>query len=158
MKKQEIICGLVVLAGCFALYTSLSLIKDPRAITFPRIVILSMGVLAAGHILQAVTMLLSSGKPQNSTANNSTKIQSFPWKPVLVVLTGILVYMVIMQHIGFYVSTFIYFSGIVFSLSHKELNPQKILKTGFMAFAFTAVLFVLFNVILKVQMPRGMFF
>jgi hypothetical protein len=158
MKKQEIICGLVVIAGSVALYASLSLIKDPRAITFPRIIIMSMGVLGAGLILQAVTLLFSSGKPPNATADDLPAITSFPWKPVLTVLTSIVVYMVIMQHIGFYVSTFIYFTGIIFSLSYKDLNPKKSLKTGIMSFAFTTVLFVLFNVILKVQMPRGIFF
>ncbi|MDT8379443.1 MAG: tripartite tricarboxylate transporter TctB family protein [Desulfotignum sp.] len=158
MKKQEIICGLVVVAGSAALYASLPFIKDPRAITFPRIVIMSMGILGAGLILQAAILLFSSGKPPHSTADDSPAIRSFPWKPVLTVLTGIIVYMVIMQHIGFYVSTFIYFTGIIFSLSYKDLNLKKSVKTGIMSFAFTTVLFVLFNVILKVQMPRGIFF
>ena len=43
---KELIISLVILAGSIILYCTLGWLEDPRAATFPRIIILIMGALA----------------------------------------------------------------------------------------------------------------
>ena len=51
--RKELIISLVLLAGTIGLYCSLALMEDPRAATFPRVVIVVMGVLSVALLLQS---------------------------------------------------------------------------------------------------------
>ncbi len=156
MKKHNIIVALVVLIGSIALYSSLALIRDPRATTFPRLVILVMGALAVLLLLQSY-LLHPAADASAGAASKAASAEAFPWEAVLVVLIGIFIYLAVMQNVGFYLSTFIFFNGIVFMLSRKTLSLHKGMKMATMTLCFTSVLYLLFNVLLKVQMPRGIF-
>jgi hypothetical protein len=157
MKRINIIVALVVLAAATALYFSLSLIIDQRAVIFPRIVILVMGVLALLLLLQAL-LFQPAGNAPESDAPPASPLHGVPWGTTALVLIGILLYLWVMQDVGFYLSTFIFFAGIVFLLSRKTMTFSKGLKISASALVFTAVLFFLFNILLKVQMPRGIFY
>lgn len=52
--RKELIISLVLLAGTISLYLSLSLMEDPRAATFPKVIILIMGGLSMTLLLQSV--------------------------------------------------------------------------------------------------------
>lgn len=152
MKKRNTIVALIVLAVTAALYLSLFQVIDPRAIIFPRIVILVMGALAILLLVQGVLLQPASNLP----VGDEPKAQ-FPWKPVLLVLNAILLYLAVMQNLGFYLATFLFFSGVILILARKTLSLPKGLKMVAWAFVFTAVMYLLFNVLLKVQLPRGIF-
>jgi hypothetical protein len=63
-----------------------------------------------------------------------------------------------MEKLGFYVSAFLFFIAVTFLLGRKDLTLRSgTLRIG-VAFIFTAILFVLFNVLLVVQTPKGLFF
>lgn len=157
MKRINIIVALVVLAAATALFFSLSLVIDQRAVIFPRIVILVMGFLALLLLLQAL-LLQPAGNAPESDAPHASPAHGVPWGTTLLVLIGILLYLGVMQDVGFYLSTFIFFTGIVFSLSRKTMSYSKGLNISASALVFTAVLFLLFHILLKVQMPRGIFY
>jgi hypothetical protein len=145
--------ALFVLAATVALYLSLSSI-DPEATIFIRVVILVIGALALLLMIQGM-FLKHKNEGRRTAPGSVSKTPVFPWKPVAMIFGVILVYFFLMERLGFYVSAFLYFVGVVFLLDWKGLTPR----TGFVrvviAFAFTAVIYLLFKVILLVQTPRG---
>jgi len=68
------------------------------------------------------------------------------------------IYFVVMEGLGFYVSAFLFFVIITFVLGKADLNLKKGAMRIGIALLFTSVLFVLFNKILVVQTPRGLWF
>jgi len=164
--RKELIISLVLLAGTIGLYSSLSLMEDPRAATFPRVVIIIMGVLSVALFLQSAIIRQKSNKPALQGTNikdrdekNSTAVKNkFPLAQVFICFILIIIYFAVMEWLGFYVSAFLFFVAVTFVLGGKGLTLRKGgVKVG-VAFIFTAVLFVLFNKLLVVQTPKGMFF
>lgn len=164
--RKELITSLVVLAGTISLYCSLSLMEDPRAATFPRVVIVIMGVLSVALLLQSVFVRQKKSRPvlqrtsveYKGEKNRAPVKNKFPLAQVFVCFILIIIYFAVMEWLGFYVSAFLFFVVTTFVLGGKGLTLRKGgLKVG-VAFIFTAILFVLFNKLLFVQTPKGMFF
>lgn len=153
MINRDIIVALVVLAGSIALYIAQSRIVAQAAV-FIRVVVLAMIVLSLLLLVQTVIKRVK--EKQVTGAYIDLKKIDFVWKPVLLIAGGILLYMTVMQDLGFYVSGFLYFVAVTFVLDWKGLT----FKTGFFrtvyAFAFMLVIYVLFSKILVVQTPRGL--
>jgi len=159
--NRDTAVSLVVLAGTVALYLTLSMFH-PGAVIFIRVIVIIIGLLAL--LLLAQSILLKHGIKGSGTAQvpaetekvSVSKKPHFAWKPVLLIFGAILVYFFVMEQLGFYVSAFLYFVGVVFLLDWRGLTPKK----GFMrigiAFVFTALVYLLFSVILLVQTPRGL--
>ena len=164
--RKELIISLVLLAGTIGLYYSLSLMEDPRAATFPRVVIVIMGVLSLALLLQSAIVRQKKNRPalQNTSVKNKGKKDDaavnnqFALARVFFCFILIIIYFAVMEWLGFYFSAFLFFVAVTFVLGRKELT----LRTGGVrvgiAFIFTAVLFVLFNKLLVVQTPKGLFF
>jgi hypothetical protein len=164
--RKELIISLVLLTGTMGLYFSLSLMEDPRAATFPRVVIVVMGALSVALLLQNAivrqkknrsalqnTSVTNKGEKDNAAANNQ-----FPLARVFLCFILIIIYFAVMEWLGFYFSAFLFFVAATFVLGRKELTLRiGGVRVG-IAFIFTAVLFVLFNKLLVVQTPRGFFF
>ena len=164
--RKELITSLVVLAVTIGLYCSLSLMEDPRAATFPRVVIVIMGVLSVALLFQSVFVRQKKNRPVlqgTSVEDKGEKTRAavknkFPLAQVFICFILIIIYFAVMEWLGFYVSAFLFFVAVTFVLGGKGLTLRKGgLKVG-VAFIFTAVLFVLFNKLLVVQTPKGMFF
>jgi divalent metal cation (Fe/Co/Zn/Cd) transporter len=161
--RKELIISLVLLALTIALYLSLSLMEDPRAATFPRFVIIIMGVLSVALFFQSVISKQKVDKPalQSDRVNekkDSASGKSFPIGTLLGCFVLIVVYFFVMEQVGFYVSAFLFFTAATFLLGRKDLTVRKGGTRIGVAFIFTAVLFFLFNKLLLVQTPKGMFF
>ena len=164
--RKELIISLVLLAGTIGLYCSLSLMEDPRAATFPRVVIIIMGVLSVALLLQSAIIRQKSNKPALQGTSIEDKDQKdgasvkakFPLAQVFLCFILIIIYFAVMEWLGFYVSAFLFFVATTFVLGGKALTLRKGgLRVG-IAFIFTAVLFILFNKLLVVQTPKGIFF
>lgn len=161
--RKELIISLVLLAGTISLYLSLSLMEDPRAATFPKVIILIMGVLSMALLLQSV---IAGQKKERLTLQsdrvNAKKISaskiSFPYGTVVGCFILIVIYFAIMEWLGFYVSAFLFFVAITFLLGRKDLSVRKGGMRVGIALIFTTILFVLFNKFLVVQTPKGLFF
>jgi hypothetical protein len=164
--RKELITSLVVLAGTISLYCSLSLMEDPRAATFPRVVIVIMGVLSVALLLQSVFVRRKKSRPvlqltsvEDKGEKNSVAVKNkFPFAQVFLCFILIIIYFAVMEWLGFYVSAFLFFVVTTFVLGGKGLTLRKGGLKVVVAFIFTAILFVLFNKLLFVQTPKGMFF
>ena len=165
--KKDLIVSLILLAGSMALYASLSLMEEPAAASFPRVVIVIMGCLGLALCVQAILAkqrheraVLQSNHVADSgkERNDSAAAKKFPFGTLVVCFVMILVYFVVMEKLGFYVSAFLFFIIVTFILGRKDLTLRKgALQIG-IAFIFTAILFVLFNKLLVVQTPKGLLF
>jgi len=140
--------------------------EDPRAATFPRVVIVIMGVLSVALLLQSAIVRQKKNRSalQNASVKNkgekddaAAKNQR-PLTRVFLCFILIIIYFAVMEWLGFYFSAFLFFVAATFVLGRKELTLRiGGVRVG-IAFIFTAVLFVLFNKLLVVQTPKGIFF
>ena len=161
--RKELIISLVLLAGTISLYLSLSLMEDPRAATFPKVIILIMGVLSMTLLLQSVITGPKKKKPglqsdHVSTEKASASKISFPYGPLVGCFILIVFYFAVMEWLGFYVSAFLFFVAITFLLGRNDFSVRKGGMRVGIALIFTTILFVLFNKLLAVQTPKGLFF
>jgi Tripartite tricarboxylate transporter TctB family len=165
--KKDLVVSLILLVGSIALYASLSLMEDPAAASFPRVVIVIMGFLGLALCIQAVIAkqrheraVLQSDHVAGSgdKQKDSAAANMFPFGTLIVCFVMIVIYFVVMEKLGFYVSAFLFFIIITFILGRKDLTLRKGAMQIGIAFIFTAILFVLFNKLLVVQTPKGLFF
>ena len=162
--RRELIISLVLLAGTIGLYCSLSLMEDPRAATFPRVIIVIMGILSVALLLQSLILRQKREAPplENTSVREKNEDEAsgnrFPFGRVFICFFLIVIYFAVMEWLGFYFSAFLFFVAATFVLGRKELTLRiGGVRVG-IAFIFTAVLFVLFNKLLVVQTPKGIFF
>jgi hypothetical protein len=159
--------SLILLAGSSALYASLSLMEEPAAASFPRVVIIIMGCLGLVLLIQTIITKQRGERPvlqsdrveyKEKTKKNSDAAKGFPLATLIGCFFLIVVYFVVMEELGFYVSAFLFFIIVTFILGRKDLTLRKSVMRIGIAFIFTAILFVLFNKLLVVQTPKGLFF
>jgi hypothetical protein len=165
--KKDFIVSLILLAGSIGLYASLLLMEDPAAASFPRVVIVIMGCLGLALSIQALLAKQRRERAvlQSNHVSDSEKepkeldtAKRFPFGTLVVCFVMILVYFVVMEKLGFYVSAFLFFIIVTFILGRKDLTLHKGAVQIGIAFIFTAILFVLFNKLLVVQTPKGLLF
>jgi len=162
--KREWIIALILLLGTIGLYGSLSLMEDPAAVTFPRVVIIIMGILSLALLLQSA---LTAGQKSERRVLQSDRVNDkkdadpanpFPWWTLCGCFLVILVYFAVMERLGFYISGFLFFIAATFTLGRQDLTIRKGGMQVGIAFIFMAVLYILFNKLLAVQTPKGLFF
>lgn len=161
--RKELIISLVLLAGTISLFLSLSLMEDPRAATFPKVIILIMGGLSMILFLQSVITGPKKMKPglqsdRVSAEKASASKNSLPYGTLIGCFILIIIYFAVMEWLGFYVSAFLFFVAVTFLLGRKDLSVRKGSMRVGIALIFTTILFVLFNKLLVVQTPKGLLF
>jgi len=144
--KRDAIVSLVLLAGVISLYLSLGFMDDPRAANFPRVIIIIMGILSALLLLQSLFLK----RPKSSEG------AGFPFGRFLICFFMIIVYFIFMESLGFYLSAFLFFIAVTFILGSADLTARKAVMRVAIGFVFTGILFLLFNVLLAVQTPKGL--
>ena len=165
--KKDLIIASILLAGSGALYASLSLMEEPAAASFPRVVIIIMGFLGLMLLVQTLVIrqkterqVLQSDRiaDEDKTKDKPDIAGGFPLATLIGCFVLIVIYFVVMEELGFYVSAFLFFIIATFIFGRKDLSLRKgVIRIG-IAFIFTAILFVLFNKMLVVQTPKGLFF
>ena len=140
--------------GCVVLGLVLYLLgtgKDAAdAYVFPNICGMVMGGLG-------VIMVLTAGTPE-TTEGGSGVISSVPWSKLWPAFVILVAYLYLAEIIGFFTSSFLTFVALGITYS---AQTQYLPVTGRcipIAFGFLAVLYALFVLLLKVQLPAGMFF
>ena len=162
--KREWIIALILLIGTIGLYGSLSLMEDPAAATFPRVVIIIMGILSLALLLQSA---LTAGQKSERRVLQSDRVNAkkdadranlFPWWTLCGCFLIIAVYFTVMEWLGFYVSGLLFFIAATFTLGRKDLTIRKGGMQVGIAFIFMTVLYILFSKLLAVQTPKGLLF
>lgn len=143
--NRDAIVGLVCLVLSAVLYATLGHIEEPRAAAFPRTIIIAMGFLSALMLLQHLLF----PKPK-------VKQAPFPLLRVGGLFVIIIVYLAMLEVVGFYLASFLFFMAVVCIMGFKRLTTKQVLSWVLGAVVFTGVLFVLFKVLLEVQTPRGL--
>lgn len=143
--NRDAIVGLVCFAGSVALYACLGHIEEARAAVFPRTIIIIMGILSGLLCLQHLLFR----KPEAKRA-------PFPFLRVGSLFVIIVIYLFVLETLGFYLASFLFFITVTFVMGYKKLNTKQGLRWALGSFIFTVVLYVLFSVLLEVQTPRGL--
>ncbi len=135
---------------------------DPNAVIFIRVIILAIGALGVLLLVQSLLLRYrSEGRriSQSSVADDklaASRNAKFPWKTVSLIFCLIIVYLYIMQSLGFYASALLYFLVVIFLLDSKKITFKVAAIKITAAVIFIAVIYVLFNKVLLVQTPRGL--
>ena len=139
--------GLAILICAGSLRLSLGSFQNPGPGFFPFIAGLVLGVLA-------VTVFFQARRAASSTEETKAPLWANPSGVKKVVLTTIalLVYAIGMQYLGFLVSTFIFF---VFLL--RTIEPQRWGLVILESLLASGISYVIFEIWLQAQLPRGIF-
>ena len=74
------------------------------------------------------------------------------------ILASIAAYVVAVDYIGFYVSSFVFFFGLTVAVQYEKRTRRGLLIRLAVVTCFMTFLYVLFTVILKASLPKGIFF
>ena len=143
--KKDMIVSLVLLVGIISLYLSLGSMDDPRAANFPKVIIIIMGVLSTLLLLQSLILK----QPKSSQG------AGFPFGRFLICFFMIIIYFIFMETLGFYLSAFLFFVLVTCILGSSDLTARTAVMRVIVGVVFTGILFLLFNVLLAVQTPKG---
>lgn len=139
MKKDNILgIGLLAIAGAFLIMT-LQLNKEARL--YPLLNIFLLTFLTIIHLIRTNS---KNHKDEDTTSLKIEKVKQF-----FVVLLGCFLYILLATVIGYTVTTFLYILSMLLFLTRKK--KQSIL----IAIGFTLFIYVLFNIGLKVPLPKG---
>ena len=152
MKAYLSIAAMFAMNGFFYFLTPSEEMASGGAI-FPSVL---MGLLLA---LTVLTLALNIYSPKSNEAPQDDDPGAKVNRPRFwFILGAIIVYVLSVDYIGFYVSSFIFFFGLTVAVQYEKRTPRGLLirlasVTGFMVF-----LYVLFTKILLAQLPKGIFF
>jgi Tripartite tricarboxylate transporter TctB family len=122
--------------------------ETPRAYFFPQMLALAMGAMGAAML---VMDFRSSGKRQ--AAGSPTQ-----WYKIWPGMVVLVVFMAIAERVGFYVSSWLAFTsiGVLYAPARDRLATAK--RCVPIAIVFLAVLYLVFWMLLRVQLPHGFAF
>lgn len=146
---KDILVSSLILVATLSLYLSLQWADEPRAVIFPKVVLVIMAVLSALLLIQNLLLKKSAAR---------VKQKPFPFQRALLCFFMIVVYLSLMESVGFYLSSFLFFVVVTFTLGTGGMDTRKALARIGVSALFVVVLFVLFNKLLLVQTPKGILF
>lgn len=115
---------------------------------FPQIIAGSMVFIA----LLMVALAFIPSKPITTIDE-----EPIPWGnifPTLLILIG---FLIVVESLGFFATSFIAFYSIVLIYTPERLNRRQYIKSAVISFSFMAVLYLIFVLLLNVQIPGGIF-
>jgi hypothetical protein len=122
-----------------------------------------MGALSLALLIQSLLAGYrgqgAASQPVPATTGKQTDGKKpFPLGTLVGSFVMIVIYLAIMEWLGFYLSAFLFFVAVTFLFGRRELTIRQGASRIGIAMIFTGVLFVLFNRILVVQTPKGLLF
>lgn len=151
---REFFVGFAMLIVTAIFYRLACLVEISEACIFPITVMTAMLVLALIHLAQSIFRFV---RIQGRGSARGTKDPEQPavWKPVVATLACILVYFLIMERLGFYTSGLLFYLTVSLLLQRQAFTFRGAMVRLFTAATFIGILFILFKLILAVQMPKG---
>lgn len=111
------------------------------------------GAIAILMVLLAVAMVIMELKPK--APGSAIDEEAIPWGIILPTLVILLGFLVVVEWLGFFATSFFCFYGIVLIYTRGVPNLPQTVRSGVISLIFIAALYVLFVLILGVQFPRG---
>jgi hypothetical protein len=130
-----------------AFFYALISAADPQSTQFPLLMLVLMLALGA---LKIIAQILEKKEGSRGQA-------PFPFFRVSFVTAAIVAYIIAMEYIGFYTSSFLFFMGSTLAIQNFPRTPKVIAARAGLGLAFLGSLYLLFTVLLKVQIPKGIF-
>lgn len=160
VSKNDIALGVFILLFSFVLYKYALASKDPLTAIFPKATLIIMSVLACIMLFQEIIFMYKM--PKESRAGNQTpaaKHKPFPFLRIILSLGLTIVYMALLQFLGFYFTSFLFFLAftLIFCTDKKAFCKRAHIQIAFPAI-LVAILYSLFNLLLNVSLPRGLLF
>ena len=135
----------LIVAGIFAFLSYYG--TDAETYLFPRIIAVVLALLAVALFIT------------NSTSRDDNRGASGYFADVWPGLAVGLVFLLVMENLGFYVSSFIAFLAILLVYGERPLRDVRALITkSAVALGFMVILYLLFWIGLKVRTPTGILF
>lgn len=147
---KELLVGVAMLIMTMAFYIPMQGIDVGDATDFPAAALYFMLGLSLIQCFRAVIAMKNK-----SVLDKGTDKKSFPFLRVGIAIILMVLYFAVLDIIGFYVSGFL-FMLTVFVTYGKFRTPKYIGISVLSSASFMTVLFLLFNVLLTVQTPRGL--
>lgn len=140
----EWIVVIIMFIFCAFFYALISM-ADPRSTQFPLLMLVLM--LGLGG-LKIIAQILEKKDPQKTG-------EKFPLLRVSFITAAIVAYIIAMDYIGFYTSSFLFFVGSTLAIQNSPRTPKLIAMRAGLGLAFCGSLYLLFTILLKVQIPKG---
>lgn len=149
MKRSDIgVTAIIYAFTFFFLYMTLEL--PPDAQTYPLCLI--AGLLALNTLYLGRCLWKLRGSRAGLENDLPVVFEGFQWKQFGVLCLGCLVYMVLVQLLGFYIASVLYLVG---TLAFLRVPPLHILLT---VLVMGVMIYVVFTLFLKVPLPGGLLF
>lgn len=148
LRSKESIAAIVSSVVALIALVSSFYNTDPEVYLFPRIAAVIITILAAVLILKVI---------KSNSADKAESEKIFKWKTLLPGLAVGLIYLLLMEIIGFYVSSFLAYFSICVLYGKCDITDRKrgIFKLV-VSTIFIIVLFLLFWNLLHVRTPTGL--
>jgi hypothetical protein len=145
-KEWFCICLMVVAALPFCY---LMRDYDDSSILFPRVMVIVMFCLA---VLKAIGEFIARNRARLAEEERKAP---YPWFRVLFVLAAMVAYIWVLEDLGFYTSAFLFFFLVTLAIQPFKITPKGVAVRFAHCFGFILFLYLLFSVLLKVQLPKG---
>ncbi|MDR2488819.1 MAG: tripartite tricarboxylate transporter TctB family protein [Desulfovibrio sp.] len=142
----EWIVVIIMFIVCAFFYALISA-ADPRSTQFPLLMLVLMLSIGA---LKIIAQILEKKQLTNGG-------ERYPFFRVSFIIAAIALYIVAMDYIGFYTASFVFFLASTLALQNVPHTPRVIAMRAGLGLTLCASLYLLFTVLLKVQIPKGIF-
>ncbi len=158
--KKNIVVSITILIFSIMVYKFGLNVSDPLSAIFPGATLIIMGALSLILLFQEAVIFIKWTKEKKEAAiASSKKGVGFPFLRIITTLVLILAYFSLLNILGFYFTSFLFFLTftLIFCTDKKAFCKRAHIQIAFPAI-FVAILYSLFNLLLKVSLPRGIFF
>ena len=151
--KKDIIASVVILLCSVVLYKFALVVKDPLSAIFPGATLILMGSLSI------ILLVITLGKAVAIKGLSKAEGAPYPYMRILSALAMVIVYLPLLNVIGFYFTSFLFYLvfTFIFFADREEFLKRLHVKTAIPAL-FVGVLYALFALLLKVSTPSGLVF
>ncbi len=159
-SKRDIVLAIFILLFSFLLYKYGLAAKDPLTAIFPKATLMIMGILALIMLVQEIIFLYKVKQIPQESYRAPAKVKTpYPYVRILLSLALALVYLAVLDLLGFYFSSFLFFLvfTLLFCRDKKAYCKRVHIQIG-IPVLLVAILYSLFDLLLKVSLPRGLFF
>ena len=152
LKETLSIVVMLALTGFFFMLTPSDMASSGGSI-FPNVLMalmLGLTALKLGSELLYPKQKTAAKKEDKAAKDNQPRF----WA----ILISIVVYVLAVDYIGFYVSSFIFFFGLTVAVQYEKRTPGGLVLRLVVVTCFMLFLYVLFTRILMAQLPKGILF
>ena len=151
MKEYISIAAMLALTGFFYALTPSEV--EAGGSIFPKVI---MGMMAALTALKVASDLMNPKSKE--VKKNEDVAAKANQKRFWIILVSIAVYVMTVDYIGFYVSSFVFFFGLTVAVQYEKRTPRGLCIRFIVVTLFMVFLYVLFTKILLASLPKGIFF